>query len=106
MNLPLPKMPASLDQIAQDAEFDVVVIGAGGAGMSAAAYAAIDGAKVLLVESTEYVGGTTAWSAATTWIPGTHLAHQVNTNDSTATALHFLDQAVGERAPRALRESL
>ncbi len=104
MNLPLPKLPATLDQIAQDAEFDVVVIGAGGAGMSAAAYAAIDGAKVLLVESTEYVGGTTAWSAATTWIPGTHLAPQVNKDDTLDQALHFLDQAVGERSPRALRQ--
>ncbi len=104
MNLPLPKLPATLDQIAQDAEYDVVVIGAGGAGMSAAAYAAIDGAKVLLVESTEYVGGTTAWSAATTWIPGTHLAPQVNKDDTLDQALHFLDQAVGERSPRALRQ--
>ncbi len=104
MNLPLPQMPASLDQIAQDAEYDVVVLGAGGAGMSAAAYAAIDGAKVLLVESTEYVGGTTAWSAATTWIPGTHLAPQVNKDDTLDQALHFLDQAVGERSPRALRQ--
>ena len=46
--------------------FDVVVIGAGGAGMSAALFAAIEGARVLLVERTEYVGGTTAWSAGTT----------------------------------------
>lgn len=105
MKLPLPPLPASLDQIAQDAEYDVVVLGAGGAGMSAAAYAAIDGAKVLLVESTEYVGGTTAWSAATTWIPGTHLAPQVNQDDTLDKALHFLDQAVGERSPRAIRQS-
>lgn len=105
MNLPLPKLPASLDQIEQDAAYDVVVIGAGGAGMSAAAYAAIDGAKVLLVESTEYVGGTTAWSAATTWIPGTHLAPQVNKEDTLDKALHFLDQAVGDRSPRAIRQS-
>ncbi len=105
MNLPLPKMPATLDAIAQDAEYDVVVLGAGGAGMSAAVYAAIDGAKVLLVESTEYVGGTTAWSAATTWIPGTHLAPQVNKDDRPETALAFLDRAVGDRSPRALRES-
>lgn len=98
--------PARLDAIADGAEFDVVVLGAGGAGMSAAVYAAIAGARVLLVESTEYVGGTTAWSAATTWIPGTHLAPQVNPKDTLADALRFLDQAVGTRAPRTLRESL
>jgi succinate dehydrogenase/fumarate reductase flavoprotein subunit len=49
----------------------LVVIGAGGAGLSTALFAAIDGAKVLVVERTEYVGGTTAWSAGTTWVPGT-----------------------------------
>ena len=106
MNLPLPKMPAMLDQIGDGAEYDVVVLGAGGGGMSGRAYAAIDGARVLLVESTEYVGGTTAYSAGTTWIPGTHLAPQVNKDDSLDKALHFLDQAVGDRSPRALRQSL
>ncbi len=57
-------------------EFDLVVIGAGGAGLSAAVFAAMDGARVLVVEHTEYVGGTTAWSAGTTWVPGTHHAAQ------------------------------
>ncbi|MES2483648.1 MAG: FAD-dependent oxidoreductase [Pseudomonadota bacterium] len=105
-SLPLPRIPATLDAIEDGTEYDVVVLGAGGAGMSAAVFAAIDGARVLLVESTEYVGGTTAWSAGTTWIPGTELAPQVNPDDSLDKALHFLDQAVGERAPRALRQSL
>ncbi len=105
-SLPLPRIPATLDAIEDGTECDVVVLGAGGAGMSAAVFAAIDGARVLLVESTEYVGGTTAWSAGTTWIPGTELAPQVNPDDSLDKALHFLDQAVGERAPRALRQSL
>ena len=35
----------------------------------AALCAAIDGARVLLVERTEYLGGTTALSAATSWVP-------------------------------------
>lgn len=106
VHLPLPQMPATLDLIADGAEYDVVVLGAGGAGMSAAVYAAIDGVRVLLVESTEYVGGTTAYSAGTTWIPGTHLAPQVNAADTLDKALHFLNQAVSERSPLALRQSL
>ena len=44
------------------------------------------GAKVLLVESTAQVGGTTSYSAGTTWIPGTHLAPQVNRDDTLDTA--------------------
>ncbi|WP_341648410.1 FAD-dependent oxidoreductase [Thauera humireducens] len=90
----------------QDGErYDVVVVGAGGAGMSAALYAAIDGAKVLLVESTEYVGGTTAYSGATTWIVGTRHAPKVNPKDSLQDAKRFLDLAVGERSDPRVRQA-
>ena len=51
--------PTELSSLPDDAAFDVVVLGAGGAGMSAALFAAIGGAKVLLIESTAQVGGTT-----------------------------------------------
>lgn len=85
--------------------FDVVVIGAGGAGLSAALFAAIDGAKVLVVEHTEYVGGTTAWSAGTTWIPGTHHAASVNPGDTLEAAACYLDNAIGDRSPRTLRQA-
>jgi succinate dehydrogenase/fumarate reductase flavoprotein subunit len=86
-------------------EFDLVVIGAGGAGLSAAVFAAMDGAKVLVVERTEFVGGTTAWSAGTTWVPGTHHAGKVNPTDTLAEAEKYLNHAVGEQAPAALREA-
>ena len=45
-------MQLNLQTLPADASFDVVVIGAGGAGMAAALFAAIDGASVLLVEHT------------------------------------------------------
>jgi len=99
-------MLPTLDDIADNTSYDVVVLGAGGAGMSAALYATIAGAKVLLVESTEYVGGTTAYSAATTWIPSTHLAGTVNPQDSLENAAKFLDNAVGTLSERSLRQSL
>jgi succinate dehydrogenase/fumarate reductase flavoprotein subunit len=98
-------MPLPIAALRDDEAFDVVVVGAGGAGMSAAVFAAIDGARVLLVESTEFVGGTTALSAGTTWIPGTHLAAGVNPDDTLANAATFLDHAVGTRAERSLREA-
>lgn len=98
--------PTLLSSLPDDAAFDLVVLGAGGAGMSAALFAAIGGAKVLLVESTSQVGGTTAYSAGTTWVPGTHLASQVNPDDNLDKAAHFLDLAVGQRSPRALRNAL
>ena len=58
-------LKSGLEGLQDGTEFDLVVIGAGGAGLSAAVFAAIDGAKVLVVERTELVGGTTAWSAGT-----------------------------------------
>lgn len=86
-------------------EFDLVVIGAGGAGMSAALIGAIDGARVLLVERTEYVGGTTAYSGGTLWIPNTHHAAEVNRNDSQENARRYLDLAIGDRTSAAIREA-
>lgn len=94
-----------LDGLKDGTEFDLVVIGAGGAGLSAAVFAAIDGARVLVVERTEYVGGTTAWSAGTTWVPGTHHAAQVNPGDTLAEAAKYLNHAVGEQAPAPLRDT-
>lgn len=94
-----------LDGLKDGAEFDLVVIGAGGAGLSAAVFAAMDDAKVLVVERTEFVGGTTAWSAGTTWVPSTHHAGKVNPTDTLAEAAKYLNHAVGEQAPAALREA-
>jgi hypothetical protein len=96
----------SLSQMpAEGAAFDLVVIGAGGAGMAVALFAAIDGKKVLLVERTGFVGGTTAWSAGTTWVPGTHHAAQVNPGDTLADAARYLTNAIGERTPAELRQT-
>ena len=95
----------SLKDLPADARYDLVVIGAGGAGMAAALFAALDGKQVLLVERTEHVGGTTAWSAGTTWVPGTHHAAKVNPGDSLADAARYLTNAIGERTPAALRQA-
>lgn len=94
-----------LDGLDDGQVFDVVVLGAGGAGLSAALFAAIEGASVLVVEKTGHVGGTTALSAATTWVPGTRQGAAVNPEDTLEQAACYLDNAIGERSPRALREA-
>ncbi|MBL1375884.1 FAD-dependent oxidoreductase [Zobellella iuensis] len=97
-------MTMELKQIADGEVYDVVVVGAGGAGMSAALFAAIAGARVMLVEKTEYVGGTTAYSAGTTWIPDNPVGNRI-APDSRERAKTFLDLAVGERSPAAMRQA-
>ncbi|NKC30497.1 FAD-dependent oxidoreductase [Falsiroseomonas selenitidurans] len=95
-------MHRNLASLEPGAAYDLVVLGAGGAGMAAALFAALDGLRVLLVERTEFLGGTTAFSAATTWIPNTQHAGE---GDSPAQAARFLDATVGNHAPAALRRA-
>jgi succinate dehydrogenase/fumarate reductase flavoprotein subunit len=57
-----------------DVECDVLVVGTGASGMSAAVAAASQGLKVLVVEKEPRYGGTTARSGGWLWIPGTRLA--------------------------------
>jgi succinate dehydrogenase/fumarate reductase flavoprotein subunit len=95
----------TLAGIEDGTQFDVAVLGAGAGGMAAAVFAALEGRRVLLVERTEYLGGTSALSAATTWVPGTRLAATVGAEDSREKVSGFLDRAVGNRAPKALRET-
>ncbi len=85
--------------------YDVVVIGAGAAGMSAALFAAISGAKTLLVEKTGFVGGTSAFSAGSIWIPNTRHAIEIGVADNPENVERYLQQIVGNRADASLRAS-
>ncbi|HEX6362612.1 MAG TPA: FAD-dependent oxidoreductase, partial [Albitalea sp.] len=53
-----------------------------------------------------YVGGTTALSGGTTWIPGTRHSAKVNDADTLEVAEAYLARAVGERTPGSMRRAL
>src|SRR5664279_2223158 len=73
--------------------------------MMAALFAAIKGARVLLLESTAHVGGTTAYSGGTTWVPNTHLAAAVDAKDSVDKARLYLRNVIGARVNNALLDA-
>lgn len=94
-----------LSQLENDATYDVIVLGAGAGGMAAALFAAIRGQRVLLLERTPWIGGTTALSGGTTWVPMTRYLKDTDLEDSHEKVMNFLDHAVGNHSHRELRES-
>ena len=56
--------------------FDVVVVGSGAGGLSAAVAAAHGGARVLVVEKSATCGGATAWSGGWMWTPRHRFARE------------------------------
>jgi 3-oxosteroid 1-dehydrogenase len=71
--------------------FDVVVVGSGAAGATAALRAAELGLSVLIVEKTNKYGGTSATSGGVMWVPNHDLAE---TGDSREEALKYLDSVI------------
>ncbi|MEY2683888.1 MAG: hypothetical protein RJA09_1032 [Pseudomonadota bacterium] len=74
----------------QVAEYDVVVVGTGASGMSAAVTAAHEGLKVLVLEKAPVYGGTTARSGGWLWIPGTRLAKEQGIEEPVGAARAYL----------------
>jgi succinate dehydrogenase/fumarate reductase flavoprotein subunit len=87
----------------QQREVDLLVAGAGPAGMTAALVASLQGLSVLVCEKSGQVGGTGATSAGTLWIPGNHQSRAAGFSDSAAQAQEYLDALVGDPGSRALR---
>ncbi|MFW6773882.1 FAD-dependent oxidoreductase [Nocardioides sp. CPCC 205120] len=69
---------------------DVVVLGTGAAGLTAALAAAHTGATVGLFEKGPKVGGTTALSSAVVWLPDNRYARAAGVADSREDALAYL----------------
>ena len=83
--------------VSEQFEVDVVVLGSGAAGLSAAAVAARGGAKVVLAEKEHCFGGSTAISGGVVWIPCNPLMDQLGMQDSKRAAKAYLSQVLGNR---------
>jgi 3-oxosteroid 1-dehydrogenase len=71
-------------------DYDVIVVGSGAAGLSAALAAAHGGARVIVLEKSRWLGGTTAMSGAGTWVPGNHHMKAVGIEDSPEETLRYI----------------
>tara|TARA_Y100001970_G_scaffold271846_1_gene367777 strand:+ start:132 stop:1757 length:1626 start_codon:yes stop_codon:yes gene_type:complete len=72
-------------------EFDVVVLGTGAAGLTAALAASDSGASVGIFEKSAFLGGTTAMSGGVIWMPNNHHQQEYEIEDSREIALSYLE---------------
>ncbi|MDB5042837.1 MAG: FAD-dependent oxidoreductase, partial [Candidatus Eremiobacteraeota bacterium] len=83
--------------------YDLVVVGAGAGGMTAALVGALEGLRVLVLEKTAQVGGTTSRSSGSVWVPDNAQQAALGITGDAERALAYLDALVGDRADRTLR---
>ncbi len=75
----------------QAEQYDVVVVGSGGGALTGALLAARAGLRTVVVEKTEYIGGTSAYSGGACWLPGSDVQQRAGLPDSTEGARSYLN---------------
>ncbi|HUS24235.1 MAG TPA: FAD-dependent oxidoreductase [Candidatus Binatia bacterium] len=90
---------------AWDQEYDVVVVGSGAGGMTAALCAAQAGLSVVVLEKTDRYGGTSAVSGGGIWIPCNDQMSAAGVPDSRAEALTYLKHLTRGEVPQARLEA-
>ncbi|MGC9378825.1 FAD-dependent oxidoreductase [Streptomyces sp. MH13] len=79
-----------------DAIHDVIVVGSGAGALTGALTAAADGLDTVVLERTALLGGTSAYSGAACWLPGTQVQERAGLGDSTEAARAYLRALVGD----------
>jgi succinate dehydrogenase/fumarate reductase flavoprotein subunit len=76
---------------------DLLVIGSGASGLSAAVTAAHHGLNVVLVDKDAVFGGATAWSGGWMWVPGNPLARRAGIHEDPQQPRTYLRCELGAR---------
>jgi 3-oxosteroid 1-dehydrogenase len=87
-----------------DVETDFLVAGSGVAGLSAAITAKRNGLDVIICESMDKWGGTTAISGGGLWLPHNPLMAADGDEDSVEEALAYMDEIIGDVGPWTSRK--
>ena len=87
----VPQQPAHYAEL----ECDVLVVGSGAGALTGAYTAASSGLRVLVIERTGLVGGTSAYSGAACWLPGSQVQTRADVGDSAAAARGYLRSVLG-----------
>ena len=87
-----------------DETTDVLVVGAGAAGLVASLRAHEDGLKAIVIEKSEKIGGASSYSGGAVWIPNSHINARNGGRDSYDSALTYLNAIVGDAGPASSDE--
>ncbi|HWC80489.1 MAG TPA: FAD-dependent oxidoreductase [Pseudonocardiaceae bacterium] len=90
---------------AAEQSYDLVVVGSGGGGLVGAYVAASRGLRTLLVEKTELVGGTTAYSGAGLWFPGSAPIRRAGIEDDVEQARTYLRGVIDDPSRETLQDT-
>lgn len=75
---------------------DLIVVGSGAGGLTAAIVASLQGLDVTLLEAAEFFGGTTAYSGGGVWIPANHYQKEAGIEDSFEAAETYVKAVLGD----------
>lgn len=83
-------------------EADLAVLGSGASGLTAALTAALEGLSVIVLEHEAEIGGTSARSSGTVWVPDNHLMRAEGVSGDRERAEVYLSSLVGERGEKRI----
>jgi 3-oxosteroid 1-dehydrogenase len=86
--------------------FDVVVVGSGGGALTGAYLAAKAGLRTVVLEKTDLLGGTSAYSGGACWLPGSQVQARAGIPDSTESARSYLHAVLDRPDPAKLEAFL